>query len=316
MELQEALDQFMLLDRAKSTRETYRKILDRFVTDIGPGRPLELIRPEDVNAYVLKLRDRDQKWTTHPTRPPVDEPLSTATVYKHTKTIKRFFNWLIDEGYLTQSPAQNIANKRPAILLGEGKAATEDEVIAVLLQARRKPRDWAIMLLLVESGARASEIAGLKIRDLRLTDNQAVIDGKGSKRRKIWFLSDASAAITAWLAVRPSEATHNYVFTSTRGPSHLQPQAISQITRRLCHAAGIERSLGAHAFRHYVGTKLARERVPLPIIQAWLGHSDPSITLQYQRSLDGDDIRAAGNALAVSPPSNAEILRRFRQSTG
>lgn len=313
MELQEALDQFLLLDRAKSTRDTYRKILTRFVMDIGPGRPLELVQPEDVNAYVLKLRERDQKWCTHPTRPQVDEPLSPATVYKHTKTIKRFFNWCVEREYLAQSPAQFVANKRPALLLGEGKAATEEEVIACLLQARRKPRDWAIMLLLAESGARASEIGGLRIKNLSLADNQAVIDGKGNKRRTIYFLSDASAALAAWLAIRPKDATHNYVFTSTRGHGRLHAQAISQITRRLSRAAGLERELGAHSFRHYVGTKLARERVPLPIIQAWLGHSDPAITLQYQRSLDYDDIRAAGNALAVTPPSNAEILNRFRR---
>lgn len=300
MELNEALDQFLLLDRAWSTRETYRKILVRFVADIGPGRPPDLVRPEDVHAYILKLRDREQKWGTHPTRPRVDEPLAAATIYKHVKTIKRFFNWCVERGYVELSPARYVICRRPVQPLGDGKAATGAEIAAILAETRRKPRDRAIVLLLAQSGARASEIAGLKIRNLVLDENRAIVDGKGSKRRDIYFLDDATAALRTWLPVRP-DVPHDYVFTSTRGRGKLNPQAISQITRRLSRAAGLDRELGAHAFRHYVGTKLARERVALPIIQAWLGHSDPAITLQYQRSLDGDDIRAAGLVLSIHP---------------
>lgn len=311
MELSEALDRFLLLDRAKSTRDTYRKVLTRFIADIGPGRPLDLIRPEDVDAYVLKLRDRASKWDTHPTRPRVDEPLSTVTVYKHTKTIKRFFNWCVERQYLTVSPARFVSNRTPVIALGDGKAATDHEVIAILEQARKKPRDWAIVLLLVQSGARASDLAGLKINNLRLDENRAIVDGKGNKRREIYFMPETSAAISAWLALRPKDATHGYVFTSTRGHGKLQPQSISQLTRRLCRAAGLPHTLGAHSFRHYVGTKLARERVALPIIQAWLGHSDPAVTMQYLRSLDNDDIRAAGAVLTIrsSAPDSEPHLR-------
>ena len=312
MELQSALDKFLLLDRAKSTRETYSKVLARFVTDIGPGRPIQLITPEDVNAYVLKLRDRTRKWDTHPSRPPVHEPLAAATVYKHIKTIKRFFNWCVERGYLAESPARQLVNRRPRLLLGEGKAATEAEVRAVLRQARSDRRNFAIVLLLVESGARASELAGLKIRNLRLDECSAIVDGKGDKRRTIRFLPDAADAVRAWLKKRP-DAPHDYVFVSTRGRGKLNPQAISQLTRRLCRAADLDRELGAHAFRHYVGTKLARERVGLPIAQEWLGHSDPSITMQYQRSLDNDDIQAAGEALRILPEDEDDIREVRRE---
>lgn len=297
MELREVLEKFLLLDHAASTRTTYREVLTPFVMDIGPGRPLALIRCEDVNAYMLKLRDRSRKWDTHPTRPAVAEPLATATLYKHSKTIRRFFNWCVEAGHLTSSPARELSSRRPAQALGEGKAATVEEVTAILHEVRKKPRDRAVILLLAESGARASEVAGLRIPNLVLAENRAWLDGKGEKRREIFFLDDATEAIRKWLAIRP-DADHHYVFTSTRGRGKLNPQGISQITRRACRAAELDRILGAHAFRHYVGTEMARQHVPLGIIQAWLGHSDPSITLQYQRSLSREDIRAAGAALA------------------
>ncbi len=311
MDLRSALDLFLSLPYARSTREVYRKLLTRFVIEIGPGRPLELIRPEDVNDYINRLGDRTVKYSEHPTRAVSREPLSPATVHNHSKTIRRFFNWCIAQGYLDLSPARFLATSYHRVPLGDGKAATDAEVRAVLQVARRKPRDWAIMLLLIESGARAGEIAGLKIRDLHLSEQYAMVDGKGAKRREIYFAHDAADALRRWLAVRP-EVDHDYVFTSTHGGGKLNPQSISQLTRRLCERAGLERRLGAHAFRHYVGVKLARERVPLPVIQTWLGHSDPNTTMQYLRSLDRDDIRATGRLLAVTP-NDEDIIARFRQ---
>jgi len=170
-------------------------------------------------------------------------------------------------------------------------------------------------MLLAQSGARASEIAGLKLHNLHLDECYAVVDGKGDKRREIFFNPDTAEAIRAWLKIRPTDTEYPYVFTSIKGHGKLKPQAISQITRRLSRLAELDRELGAHAFRHYVGTKLARERVALPIIQAWLGHSDPAITMQYQRSLNREDVKAVGRLLSFHSDRNAEILSRFRRMT-
>lgn len=318
MELREALRLFLQVDRAASTRETYRKVLERFVEDIGPGRPLKLIRPEDLDAYVLKLREVGVKYADHPSRPRVAEPLASATIYKRIKTIKRFFNWCVQRGFIQQSPARFLTNKRPIRPLGQGKAATDQEVSEILAAARYQPRNWAIVLLLVQSGARASEIAGLQISNLYLDEGRAVIDGKGDKRRWIYFGPETADAIRAWFKVRPEDADHDYVFTSTRGHGKLNAQAISQITRRLCRVAGLKRTLGAHAFRHFVGMKLARSKVPAPVIQRYLGHENIDTTMGYLRSINDDDVEAAGKLLSLihHTGDDDEIAKLFRRDTG
>lgn len=316
MELRKALQVFLLVDRAQSTRETYEQVLERFAAEIGPGRPLGLIAPEDIDAYVLQLRAQDTKYTSHPTRPDEHARLSSATVYKHIKTIKRFFNWCIEREYLKQSPARYLTNKRPVRPLGEGKAATEDEVLRIIDAAKYKPRDLAVVLLLAQSGARASEIAGLKISNLNLMDHCAVVDGKGDKRRTIWFGPETSAAISAWLKHRPGDAGHDFVFTSNIGHGPLHPQGISQITRRLSAVCGLDRTLGAHAFRHYVGMRLARAGTPLTVIQHWLGHSNAEITLQYIRSIAPADLEAARKLLsreAEADERNEKLTSFFRR---
>lgn len=298
MRLQEALQQYLLVDRALQTRATYEKFLTKFVTAIGPGRPLELIRPEDLDAYVQEMRHQTTKYESHPKRPTEHDMLAAATIYKRIKMLRAFFTWCVSRGLIDESPARFLTNRRPQQRPGQGKAASPEEVELVIAAARFKPRDLAIVLLLARSGARANEVATLRISQLDLPHCRAVIDGKGDKRRQIFFDEETATAIRAWLAHRPTDAEHSYVFTSTRGHQRLTPQGISQITRRLSELAGLERKLGAHAFRHYVGMTLARHHVAPPVIQAYLGHTSIHTTMGYIAMVADEDLEDAGRLLS------------------
>jgi integrase/recombinase XerC len=303
MKLKTALDLFLLEDRAPSTTLTYRRFLSRFVAAIGPERPLSHVSQEDVMHFISEMAERQVKYEGHPQRPVEREPLSRATVYKNKKMIKAFFNWCVRQGYLERSPADNVRNKKPQIVLGQGKAATPDEVAAILDVARFHVRDHAIVLLLARGAPRAHELAGLRLGDLELDSHSAIVNGKGSKRRRIYFDAETADAIRLWLEARPKAARHSFVFTSVRGSGPLKPPSISEITERLSDKAGLRRRLGAHSFRHYLGTELARLGVPLVVIQAMLGHSSSHITAEYYQNVDVADIRVALQRLAESTPT-------------
>lgn len=315
MELKDALRLFLQVDRSESTRRTYRGILTRFTDDVGPGRALELVTPEDLDYWVFKMRQRDTKYADHPKRPPEHEPLSSATVYKRIKTVKAFFNWCVKRGYLEVSPARFLTNKRPA-KRHEGKAATDAEVSEILGAAHYKPRDWAVVLLLVQSGCRAGDIASLRIENLDLENYRAIVDGKGGKRRIIVFGTETAVALRAWLDRRPDDAGHNHVFTSTRGHGPLTAQSVSQITRRLSDVAGLSRRLGAHSFRHFVAKKLWRSRVAPQVIKEYLGHSDITVTLEYGAEVEEEELHAASQLLSlVRKDPSAEHEKPMRWGT-
>lgn len=149
--------------------------------------------------------------------------------------------------------------------------------------------NWAVALLLAQSGCRANEVAGLRISHLDLEGYNAVVDGKGDKRRVIVFGPESAEAIRARLAIRPVDADHDCVFTSTHGHGPLTARAVSQIIRRLCRVAGI-RSVGAHSFRYFVGMSLAREQIAPPIIKEYLGHSSISTTMGYCSAVEEQDL--------------------------
>jgi integrase len=293
MKLKEALDAFLLVDRARQSRDTYRKFLTRFIKAIGPERPLDLITPQDIDAYILDMREQRTKYIDHPKRRPVNEPLSPVTVYKGIKTIKTFFKWCVDQQLIDLSPAGHLRNPRPRRPLGQGKACTDDELDLILAAARFKPRDRAVILLLAESGCRANEAAGLRLRNLELAELSAIIDGKGSRRRRIFYTEQAAGAIRVWLDKRP-DVEHDYLFTSIRGHGRLTARAVSDIVRRLCKVAGT-RQLGAHSLRHRVGLIFARRRVAPRITQHYLGHEDIHTTLEYYQDVDESDLRAASH---------------------
>jgi integrase/recombinase XerC len=305
MKLKDALNRFLLEDRAPSTALTYRRFLSRFVAAIGPERQLSQVTSDDVAQYITEMSERQTKYETHPQRPVEREPLSRATVYKNKKMIKAFFNWCVQQGYLKSSPAHSVRNRKPQIVLGQGKAATPEEVAAILDAARFHVRDHAIVLLLARGAPRAHEIAGLRLGDLELDSHSAIVNGKGSKRRRIYFDAETADAIRLWLEARPKAARHSFVFTSLHGSGPLKPPSISEITERLSDKAGLRRRLGAHSFRHYLGTELVRLGVPLVVIQSILGHSSSNITAEYYQNVDVADIRVAIRRLAESTPGAA-----------
>jgi integrase len=295
MKLKEALEQYLKVDHSQATRETYRKFLVRFVAAIGPERPLDLIQPEDIDAYVFDMRQQDTKYVDHPTRPAIAEPLSSATIYKNTKMLKSFFRWCVERGHLIASPAAHLKNSKPGRKLGQGKAATDEEVELLLAAARFKPRDLAIVRLLAQSGCRAGEAANVRIHDLDLPGYRALVNGKGDEWRWIFFDEETAEILRAWLRERPM-TDHDRVFTSSRGEP-LTAAAVSQVIRRLGKTARLERSLGSHSLRHRVGLKFARAHVAPRVTQAYLGHKDIVVTLSYYQDVDESDLFDAGKLL-------------------
>jgi site-specific recombinase XerD len=289
MILHEAIELF-LLNYRQSTQVAYRKDLAYLADFVGPGRPLASITAVQIVEWIQHLRTQNVKYATHPKRPAEHAPLAPATLYKAIKTVKVFFNWAVTQKLVSSSPADHIRNPRPGDTV-EGRAASTEEMNAVIDAARPNPRDYAVVLLLAESGCRRGDIASLRLQDLDLARLCAYVVGKGEKRRAIYFDHDAVEAIAAWLRVRP--ATENdRVFVTAKGEP-LSGQAVYQIAARRSRDAGLGRTVNPHRFRHGVATALAAERLKPTAIQRYLGHSSILTTMRYIHATEEDMHEAA-----------------------
>jgi site-specific recombinase XerD len=166
---------------------------------------------------------------------------------------------------------------------------TGDEVTELLDQpdrgTRTGRRDYTMLHLAVQTGLRASELTGLRRRDLHLgTGPHVSCMGKGRKRRITPLTADTTALLRTWMAERGGEPD-DVLFPSSRGTplSHdALAQRIALYAARCPQLAG--RTITPHVLRHTAAMRLLRAGVDSTVIALWLGHESVVTTQIYLRA--------------------------------
>lgn len=147
-------------------------------------------------------------------------------------------------------------------------------------------RDQLLLMLLYNTGARVSEIVGLKIKDVRLESQASVhLLGKGRKHRAVPLWRKTTRLLQSWLK-RSSMAPDSSLLPNSRG----EPMSRSGVAQRLrvavtraaakCPALQSIR-VSPHTIRHTTAMHLLQSGVDLSTIAMWLGHESIVTTHQY-----------------------------------
>jgi site-specific recombinase XerD len=116
--------------------------------------------------------------------------------------------------------------------------------------------------------------------------------GKGGRRREVGMDAWGWEQLEPWLDVRrtlPVGPLLCVINGATRG-RHWSPAAARAELRRTAGAAGLRRRFAPHQLRHAHAVEMAREGVPLIVIQPQLGHSNLGITSVYLQGIDSGEI--------------------------
>jgi len=147
-------------------------------------------------------------------------------------------------------------------------------------------RDAVLLATLYNSGARVSEITGLRRSDV-LIERQCslLLHGKGRKERTMPLWPSTAKQLRAWLE-RTSRDPAAPVFPDRAG----MPLSRSGVRQRIQHTVTLAsqrcpslrtRRISPHVFRHTTAMHLLQSGVDLTVIALWLGHEDPSTTHRY-----------------------------------
>jgi integrase len=157
-------------------------------------------------------------------------------------------------------------------------------------------RTRALILVLWRSGLRISEALALREPDL---DERAhsifVRNGKGGKSRLIGMDEWAWAELRPWLAAR-QQLPYGTVFPVTIGATaghQWSPSGARSALRIAAARSGVRRRIHPHGFRHAHAVELAREGVPIHLIQRQLGHANLGITSVYLQGIGGGEVLEA-----------------------
>ena len=210
--------------------------------------------------------------------------LSPATVARRSAALRRFFGFLMDEGFRSDDPSA--ALPRPRLERPLPRILDEREVTAMFEAAEDRAasgepaavRNLALLELLYGSGLRASELVTLGRGSLRKGQPFVILRGKGSKERLVPISSRAEAAVERWLEFVPNDSL--WLFPG--GKRHLSRVRLFQIVREIGGLAGISpERISPHVLRHAFATHLLTGGADLRVLQSLLGHADIATTQIY-----------------------------------
>jgi integrase/recombinase XerD len=177
------------------------------------------------------------------------------------------------------------------------KAEVDALLAAPDRSSRQGGRDYALLLFLYNTGARASEAASLRIRNIDWDSKSVQITGKGNKQRRCPLWSDTIEQLRCLVGNRLAEA---HLFLNRRGEP-LTRYGIHTLVER--HVAKLRASspslqnkrVSPHIIRHTTATHLLWSGVDINTIRAWLGHVSIDTTNIYAET----DLKAKQQALAT-----------------
>ena len=173
-------------------------------------------------------------------------------------------------------------------------------------------RDHVLFLLMYNTGARVSEIIGIKVSDVVLDEHAACVHlrGKGRKQRSVPLWRSTVKAVRAWLRVNPEVQPaspllpnrNDHVMTRTNLALRLA-LAVKRATDS-CPALA-KRRVSPHTIRHTTAMHLLQAGVDISVIALWLGHESPITTHHYVEA----DLTMKERALAKLHEPEAKIQR-------
>ena len=210
--LGEAIEDFTLMGkvdgRSEKTLSLYDYVLENFLEHCNKNTQIAGIQPKDVREYLSDL---------------MDEGLKNTSVAIHYRVLNAFFNWLIEEGKLAESPPRNIdepntPNKFPKVLDSE-------QIEELLYTAKHWRKTWAgyrnftIIVTFLDTGLRLNELVNAKLEDLDIKQRSIKVHGKGAKDRKVYFGKRNYKCLKRWLKLREDKEKiwDDTIFISQKG---------------------------------------------------------------------------------------------------
>jgi len=274
--VEKAVDQFLrsLRERNASphTIKAYTGDLDNFATYVAP-RGWRKIDHVTIRGFLSHLYEKG---------------LGKTSVARSLAAVRSLYRWLAQEGVVEQNPAALVST--PKLPKKLPRVPTIEEMNGVLdgpmpEVAAFPERDHIMFELLYGCGIRNSELIGINLDDIRVSNEAILIRGKGKKERYVPFGDSVKKALATYLPVRQQtlaarKRNTNALLTNQRG-GRLTTRSVGRIIKKIAVAKGLPPDVHPHTLRHAFGTHMLEEGADLRAIQEMLGHERLSTTQRY-----------------------------------
>lgn len=289
------------------TLADYANAFAKFQAYLGADMELASITTDQVRAFLGSLATA---------APVVNGRIRTIgkkqTLNIHTG-LSALWSWALREGYVTRHILHDIQRPRPEkpVIV----PFSQDDVKRLLaacdqtkcyqragqrIQERTRAtalRDRCLLLVLLDTGVRASELAGLRIVDADLRNQRIIVTGKGSKTRMIPISAATAKLIFRYIsAARKEAAVNEPLFIANERPTNRD--SLAKLLTRLGERAGVT-DVHPHRFRHTFAVLFLRNGGNTRALQDLLGHETLEMIKVYTRLAEADLVSAHRQASPV-----------------
>jgi len=229
------------------------------------GSCLEGLSRRDLEAFIEAEQDRG---------------LKLSSVKTKLDRVHAFLGFLIEEELVPpETLVRKIRLKLPQYL----PRAIDPDDVRKLISVVEGGRDRAMILVLLRTGMRISELLALRVADVHINDQRMVIrEGAKTRRgRLVYFSNDARDALKAWLQQRDSQA--ELLFHARRRATLGYTSCRHMFEKYLRRAELTHRGYTLHCLRHTFASELLNAGMRLEYLQELLGHDSIQITRRYAR---------------------------------
>lgn len=267
---------------------------------------LASITPLDIAAYFDYLRNEyEPKRLTGDT-----QPLTNQTLRNIWVALRSFWTWAEDVLAVPDAMAKIKAPKAESV---EVAPLTQADIKALMTAVRphradrpksgaryeQQLRDRAIILLLLDTGLRATELCSLKVGDVTLKTGRISVQGKGAKHRYVWAASVTRHALWQYVSERAAGSDPSQpLFLSTGRNRAIGRRWLARRLKKLGERAGVD-GVYPHRFRHTFAVQYLRNGGDVFTLQILLGHSSLKMVRHYARLADVDTARVHSQASPV-----------------
>lgn len=260
---------------AKGTVKDYKDKLARFVTflDSQEIKFISQIRTENIRDFLLLLTEKGH---------------NAGGVHGYFRTIKAFLRWCWDElEPNTRNPIDKV--KAPKVPVEPIEGVSKEDFESLLSACSKNTyygeRDRTILLVLYDTGVRASELCSINLEDINFVDSSILIrQGKGRKPRFVFFGKSTRKQLRRWINIRGTKEIGLFV---NRHGERVVYGTLREVVRRLSIKVGIKEP-GLHDFRRAFTLNSLNSSVPEITIARLLGHTTTALIGRYAKQKKED----------------------------
>ncbi len=274
------LEQMKIDDASKITESVIR----RYINDLQERGKYTFCANDESKVINFPDRRRDYR-----------QPVSVCTINNYIRNLRAFFNWLDCDYVLPKNPMKKVRQLKTN---RKAKEFISDDDFRRLINILDKSyfsehRDFAMIMLMIDSGMRLGECSCLLLEDVDLARKQIHLRAditKGRKDRVVFFSSRTESVLRRWLQYKDRYVETDYLFPIKKSGAHVEVSVFETNFKHYIKRAGLKDNISPHCLRNNFAKRCLMNGMDIYTLSRILGHSSVTVTEQAYLDLTEEDL--------------------------